>query len=339
VWGCRFEWARNAAHFEALLGGTAVSRICAILAVLVFSPFVLADTVKLTSGGSVDCIVLQETKTYVTVLLGSQIMGYTRFEVESISKEARKDTKTSARIPNYETIVIRLAGQPWASELYQIPATVIGLGKLRNVPYKSQRAGGNYEVNVYGDPDAPVGFEIGICGDLLSDVKAKNNCIKFICELLGDAADSAILKALTLEKDLAVRNGLTMEITPPTATDAYGGWWVSVYDEAGLDAARAKDSEMDSIAVTKSSVLSSTKTDIGPTRTKRDTSNSSEMDNDIVRRSSWSADDIKQARTTKKDSPKVESSSSGDDRVYVRGYTRKDGTYVEPYYRSKPAKK
>lgn len=63
--------------------------------------------------------------------------------------------------------------------LVQIPATVIDKGVLRNVPYKSYRAG-DYEVNVYGDPDQPARVEIGVYRSLLTSQDAKHNCVDFL---------------------------------------------------------------------------------------------------------------------------------------------------------------
>ena len=187
---------------------------------------------------------------------------------------------------------------------------------MRNVPYKSFRAGTAYEINVYGDPQSPSGFEIGVRGALLSDDKAKASCVEFICSLLSDSTDIATVKALKLEKDLVTRKELTFEITPPTAEDAYGGWWVSVYSEPSLNSVRATTAELNSITVPKAAVAQSART------------SGAVLDSDSLDR--WNSDDLRYSR------PSANSPSMSSGSVYVRGYTRMDGTYVAPHTRSAP---
>ena len=59
-----------------------------------------------------------------------------------------------------------------------------------------------------------------------------------LAALLADADDRNALKALNLDKDKQTRGGLVFEVTPDSAPDAYGAWWVSVYDARALEAAR-----------------------------------------------------------------------------------------------------
>ena len=145
-----------------------------------------------------------------------------------------KPAPPTGRLPDYRTIIVAAAVQTWASGLQQIPATVIDNGVLRNVPNKSICAGRDYEVNVYGDPSEPAGFEIGIDRALLDDDSAKPGCVAFVCSLLGHPADRQVVRGLSLQKDKKERNQLTFEITPPTDPDAYGGSWVSTYSEGLL---------------------------------------------------------------------------------------------------------
>jgi hypothetical protein len=149
------------------------------------------------------------------------------------------------------------ATKSYLAGLVQIPATVIDKGVLRNVPYKSYRAG-DYEVNVYGDPGLPVGVEIGVYHNLLKGQNdryaAKKNCIDFVASILSDAADKKLLVTLNLTKDTAIYDGLTVEVTPETAEDSYGGWWVSAYQVNALDLARASDVELQQIVVQRKEV-------------------------------------------------------------------------------------
>lgn len=214
-----------------------------------------------------------------------------------------------------------LAKEPWATNLKQIPATVIDVGNLRFVPYVSYRCGEDYEVNVYGDPEAPSGVEIGVYRSLLSSEQAKDNCLTFIRSVLGDSVDAAIVGVLDRQQDLVTRKGLTIEITPPTGEDAYGGWWISVYDVSALDAARASKTELADITVPKKSVAAS------------DTNQANDP-------SVWTSSDIPYSRsnnpTTQPSDVDTGSGGYNGGDVYVRGYYRKDGTYVHSYTRSSP---
>jgi hypothetical protein len=205
---------------------------------------------------------------------------------------------------------VAAAVEPWAFDFQQIPATVIDNGVLRNVPYKSFRAGHDYEINIYGDPVEPAGFEIGLHGGLLDDDSAKQNCIAFICSLLREPADREAVRGLSLEKGKIVQKGLTLEVTPPSDPDAYGGWWVSAYNEGVLNSVRASDKEMESITVARNSLK----------RSKRAAASADSTEE-------WSSQDLQYARAPGK-------SHSGGGSVYVGGYSRSNGTYVQSYTRS-----
>ncbi|MGD0059679.1 MAG: hypothetical protein ABSD58_09710 [Verrucomicrobiia bacterium] len=152
--------------------------------------------------------------------------------------------------PKSSEIAVLLGKQPWISGLRQIPATVIDKGIMRNVPYLSFQSG-DYELNVYGDPNNPAGVEIGIYRSLLNDDTAKKGCIEFISKLLPEQAHRTALRNLDHKKDLVTSGAMTVEITPPTDEDAYGGWWVSAYYVSALDYFRASPAEIAAITVPK----------------------------------------------------------------------------------------
>jgi hypothetical protein len=153
--------------------------------------------------------------------------------------------------PKSSEITALLGKQPWISGLRQIPATVIDKGIMRNVPYISFQTG-DYELNIYGDPGNPAGVEIGMYRSLLNDDAAKKDCIEFISKLLPEKTYRAALENLDHKKDLATSGAMTVEITPPTDEDAYGGWWVSAYYVTALDYFRASPAEIANITVPKS---------------------------------------------------------------------------------------
>jgi len=272
---------------------------------LFFARSVQGDTVTLKSGRTLKGVILKETETEIILRLKVTTTTINKNEIRAIERTEvdRLDQTSGERIPSWDRCIQFAAGQDWVTDLQPIPATVIDKGVLKNVPYKSFRSG-LYEINIYGDPDHPAGFEIGIGGDLLRKPTAKSNCVKFVSSLLRDTQDKEIVRQLDQSKDKKERTGLTFEITPETDEDAYGDWWVSAYDMALLDKSRASDNELKNITVSAS--------DLRKRKDKGD------------EESSWRVSDLNQARNP-----------GGP--VYVKGYIRKDGTYVQPYTRSAPS--
>ena len=126
---------------------------------------------------------------------------------------------------------------------------MIDKGVLKNVPYISFRCGDDYECNVYGDPDHPACVEIGVYRNLLNDPVAKTNCVSFMAELLTNSSDKNAVTLLDENYKMIKHPEVTFELTLPKDDDSYGGWWISVYSQSLLDAARASDSEMKNISV------------------------------------------------------------------------------------------
>jgi hypothetical protein len=203
------------------------------------------------------------------------------------------------RLADLEKCLKVAARQAWAIGLKQVPATVIDQGLLRHVPYFSFRAG-DYEVNVYGDPRHPACLEIGLHESQLGSQPAKVRCVEFLAAALDDSGDRALLNTLNVAKDVKRRAGLTFEVTPETAPDAYGGWWISVYDVPALDRSRASEKELQTIAVRRQAVGKTSESEVG---------------------TGWTAQDLAFARPAREN-------TSGSDRIYVRRYHRRDGTYV-----------
>ncbi|MEA2734559.1 MAG: hypothetical protein QOE14_1010 [Humisphaera sp.] len=325
--------------------------ICAI--VLLLAPAVVADTVTMNSGRSIECVVLQENPASIVVRRGYGTMTIMRSDITKVAKAPAINAVAPAastapaetrRIPAWPAIVGKLVEQKWAANLQQIPATVIDVGVFKNVPYQSYRCGDDYEVNIYGDPDAPAGIEIGIYRELLKDPQAKENCVQLIATVLTDAADVAIVRAMNRKEDLIQRGSVKIEITPETSPDAYGGWWVSVYDEAALEKSRASDAELQQIAVARMAPASSTVRAAPraaapaavrePVAQPRQASVAAAATAPTDPYESWSAADMRWARGSTSSAPiSAGSGGSGYGRVYVRAYHRKDGTYVRGHTR------
>ena len=151
-------------------------------------------------------------------------------------------TATSSGLPAYGDVMCRLARQPWAADLRQIPATVIDLGVLCSVPYKSQRVAEDCEINVYGDPDSPAAGGRSACKASISMTTSSRRCIEFMAALLP--ALKTDLLAMNRQQSVWECRRLDAGSRPATAADAYHAWWISAYNRSELEKARAAAAEL-----------------------------------------------------------------------------------------------
>ncbi|WP_257454770.1 hypothetical protein [Archangium lipolyticum] len=154
--------------------------------------------------------------------------------------------RTENRLVNSGLIIESFAAKFGARELKQVPSEVIDTGVFRYVPYLSYEAS-QLELNIYGDPQHPAGVEIGVYAGKDS---TKKEIRGLIAGLLQKADDRELVHHLALEEDELERDGLTFVVTPATADDAYGGWWISIYDANAIEKARASDAELKVLAQT-----------------------------------------------------------------------------------------
>jgi hypothetical protein len=143
---------------------------------------------------------------------------------------------------------------------------------------------------------------------------------------------------------LVVVEGLTIEITPPDAPDAYGGWWISIYFEDKVNGIRASEAELKAITVAKTEAARERKL----AEARRKVREEDAAKKKTAAGSSSDEADIESVGTSLRESPRATQGSSGatakkskssGGRVYVSGYTRKNGTYVRPHTRSAPRRK
>lgn len=266
---------------------------------------------------------------------------------ETVAAERNAGTLvgTPTRLAHLDACVTVARLQPWGAELKQIPATVIDKGVLRHVPYVSYKAG-EHEVNIYGDPASPAGLEVGLYGRLTGSEEERQACFDFIAGILGQTEDRDALRQLNPDEDSRTRDGLTFEVTPPTAADAYGGWWVSVYNEVALERARATDSEIATLSMEATQLAellaSGSKEPLATPQASKVFTNA-----DVAYFGGFSRSDVEASRPSSSSAGKrvyVASYSRSDDgyrpkEIRVSGYTKKDGTVVESYTRAAPSRK
>ena len=201
----------------------------------------------------------------------------------------REGLCTEADILRALLIIETFATRFGARDLQQVPSEVIDTGIFRYVPYLTYETARG-ELNIYGDPQHPAGVEIGIYA---GKARTKEELRSLMAGLLQQAADRELVHGLSLDEDKLERAGLTFEVTPPTAEGSFGGWWISIYDEAAINKARASDAELKTIAVEAP-----------------------------AEKNESPAEPKKPARKSKE--------PSTSDRVYIQDYTREDGAYVRP---------
>lgn len=240
-----------------------------------------------------------------------------RIEREPVEVAPNTLPDTAALLAAAQTI----APQDWV----QIPATLIDDGVLRNVPYQSYRSG-ILELNIYGDPAAPAGVEIGIYGTITA-LPFKKRLIAFVAEVTG----AEFPDSFNLDQDKKRLGLIDYEITPPTAPDAYGGWWVSAYDMSRLESARIADNEIHAITTQRAQIVLKTKADDAERKPEA-------ISTPRQKGEEWTSEDLVRAIRPTQTQPSYTSSgyaaySSG--RVWVRSYVRKDGTFVRGYSRSR----
>jgi hypothetical protein len=226
-------------------------KIIVAMAVLGAAFSVGADEIRLQNGGLLEGVIVSEKDDAVVIRLKSLLVTLDRGDIASVRKDPRKaEAASRARLARWDRCAEVLAPREWDGKTQQVPALVVEVGPLRNVPYMSFRAG-NYEFNIYGDPEKPAGLELGIYGPLLKSNEAKKKCVEALSALLGNPKDVEALSGLGLAPGRKEIEGLVIEVTPETAEDAFGGWWVTAYDTQAIEQARATQEELDRITATR----------------------------------------------------------------------------------------
>jgi len=291
------------------------------------------DEIQLRNGEVLsDCVVLKRTEKDVVVMLDYGLLTVPAKDIiklssKSLPKPAASKTadgpKTISRLPRWSGVVSSVVSTSWISRIDQIPATVIDSGVFKNTPYMSFKCDENIELNVYGDPDNPCAIEIGIRRVAAKDLKLRRKATELLAGMLRDKEDAKRVLAANPEKDISTDRGLTIEVTPVDAEDAYDAWWVSVYFAEAVATATAPPELLSNISIAKSvkKLVNPVEPKVPalPAPTETPAPAPSVFD--------WSVDEMRFARTEQNEP------TSGGGRVWVRAYRKKDGTYVSGHSR------
>lgn len=210
--------------------------------------FKAPDTIVLKDGRTVKGLIIKNSADAVLLQEEFGEKSYPKSEIVRIRDEADieilfTDVHRKGDLPSWRVIANDLRTHDEIKSLVEIPATTITAGVFKNVPYKSFRVNRDIELNIYGDPNDPSGIELGIYGWKKSSTKLRSMLRSYLAGFLTTRQEIAALYGLNLKSSLATAGDITFEVTPPDAEDAYGAWWISLFNQKDLDALRLSDAE------------------------------------------------------------------------------------------------
>ena len=206
----------------------------------------IPDTIFMNDGRVLHGLILRNDAQKVTL---QQKMG----EVEILKSGIRRiddepdlgvyfaDIVDPGTLPPWRMIVQDLRTDDSIKSFRQIPATTIDNGYLKDIPYLSFRINERTEMNVYGDPNHPVCIEFGIYERGEKITQFKKIIRAYLAGILTNRKEVGALYSLDEKGGLIRVKNFIFKVTPPDAPDAYGGWWLAIYDPSRLEKARIPD--------------------------------------------------------------------------------------------------
>jgi hypothetical protein len=206
------------------------------------------DSLVLKGGTVVRGLIIKNTRDSVLIQEKFKEVNYPKSRIVRINDNADTDIlytdlNRKGKLPSWRVIANDLRTHDNIKSLVEIPATVIDVMDFKNVPYKSFRVNNDIELNIYGDPENPAGVELGIYGPRSGDMRLRKILRGYLAGFLTTREEIGALYSLNLDKGIAQAGNLTLEITPKNAPDAYGAWWVSLYNRKDLQRVRLSDAE------------------------------------------------------------------------------------------------
>lgn len=210
--------------------------------------FIAPDTLVLKDGSVVRGLILRNSVTSVLLQNEFHEAEYPKSEIVRINDQPDDLTHFTGvfrkgDLPPWRVIANDLRTNDQIRSVLEIPATMIDNGVFKNVPYKSFRVNNDIELNIYGDPADPAGIEMGIYGWKKNNAKLRRTLRGYLAGFLTTREEIAALYSLDLNGGTAQAGNITLEITPANAPDAYGAWWISLFNPASLAEVRLSDAE------------------------------------------------------------------------------------------------
>ena len=260
------------------------------------------DSLVLKDGRIVRGLIVKNTSDYILLQEAYEEQQFPKSEIVRIldrpdDEAAYTGINEKGDLPAWRIVVNDLRTNDSIRSLIEIPATIIDNGKFQNVPYKSFRVNNDIELNIYGDPEDPAAIELGIYGSKSGKEKLRKMLRGYLAGFLTTREEVSKLYGLSFKGGIAEAGDIVLEITPKTAPDAYGAWWVSIFNKKKLSKARLSEKNYLRLVKPVDEVL----------------------DKDgRVKANGWSDEEMDMSR-------KVD---SDDDRVLLKGFYRdKDGVF------------
>jgi hypothetical protein len=206
------------------------------------------DTLVLKDGRVVHGLIIKNSSDSVLLQSKMEEKSYPKNEIVRIRDEPDTammftESNQAGDLPPWRIIANDLRTHDSIRSLEEIPATMIDQGEFRNVPYRSFRVNRDIELNIYGDPEDPAGIELGIYGSRSGNDKLRRSLRSYLAGYLATRREIAALYSLSLDGGLRQAGELVVEVTPRTAPDAYGAWWISLYNKRLLADTRLSDTD------------------------------------------------------------------------------------------------
>lgn len=213
-----------------------------LLCVVVVAQGAKADTLTFPSGNEVKGVIMSKTEDAVAVRLRHCLVTLNPSDILSVAK-SDPIPEAPSRLLAWEEVFRSLRARAWGPELRPRLAPIIDSGVFKNIPY-TRDVSGVWEFSLYGDPDAPVGFEIGLPRALASGAQAKE-AAAVLSPLLADPRDREVFASLGLEeKAKAEHDGLVFQVEKGRGPEGTDMWWLTIYNVRLLESARVSDKEL-----------------------------------------------------------------------------------------------
>ena len=204
------------------------------------------DTVEMKDGRSLQGLILRNSAKSLLLQTDKTEIEIPKSDIRRIRDQMQNDVVFTditgkGRLPSWRSMVMDMREHDSIKSFQQIPATTIDSGVFKNIPYLSFRVNEQSEFNIYGHPDDPAALEFGMYGKRRNSTKYRQIIREFLAGHLHSRAEIAALYSISLKGGKKQVGPLVFEITPPKNADAYGGWWISVYDPVRLERARVDD--------------------------------------------------------------------------------------------------
>lgn len=222
--------------------------------------FKAPDSLVLKNGKTVNGLILRNSKDAVLLQEKFEEVTYPKSEIVRIIDNTNSESIFTGifgkgKLPPWRVIASDLRSNDAVRSLVEIPATVVDEGDFRNVPYKSFRVNQDIELNIYGDPEDPVGLEVGVYGRRAKIERLRRLLRSYMAGYLTTRDEISKLYKVGLNEGIETSGDLTIEVTPPTAPDAYGAWWLSLYNKKGLAKVRLSDKEYSRLVIPEDQVV------------------------------------------------------------------------------------